>query len=46
MADLESIANKFGDILGAEVTTEKGMGAVEKERDLGVTVQERTFKSE
>ncbi|SFK32926.1 protein of unknown function [Halobacillus dabanensis] len=46
MADLESIAQRFGEILDAEVSTEDGMGAVEKERDLDVTVQGRPFKSE
>lgn len=46
MADLERIAKRFGEILDAEVSTEDGMGAVEKERDLDVTVQGRPFKSE
>ncbi|MFC3039983.1 DUF1259 domain-containing protein [Virgibacillus xinjiangensis] len=46
MADVKSIAKKFGEILDAEASVEEGMGAVEKERDLDVTVQGRPFKSE
>ncbi|SFE97601.1 DUF1259 domain-containing protein [Alteribacillus iranensis] len=46
MADIENIAKRFGEILGAEAEAEDGMGEVEIERDLDVTVQGRPFKSE
>lgn len=46
MSNIEEIAKRFGDILGAEAEVEEGMAEIEKERDLDVTVQGRPFKSE
>ncbi|MFC4558168.1 DUF1259 domain-containing protein [Virgibacillus kekensis] len=46
MADINKIAEKFGEILDVETEVEDGMCEAEKDRDLDVTVQGRPFKSE
>ncbi|WP_240374393.1 DUF1259 domain-containing protein [Bacillus piscicola] len=46
MADIQQVAERFGEILGAEAEVDGDMAEMEIERDLKVTVQGRPFKSE
>ncbi|WP_421384883.1 DUF1259 domain-containing protein [Bacillus salacetis] len=46
MKDLEAVADKLKELLGAEGKAEEGMISLEKSRDIDVQVQGRPFKSE
>ena len=46
MSNIEEIAKRFGEILGAETEASDGIAEASKPRDLDVTVQGRPFRSE